>query len=164
MRGRITWDTCVNHLIRSCPWRIRKLRCDRHLEQPVAMVPPRVMAKDGMGGGGWPDRSSGVRPPSVNGAPHIHGELLKLGFVVAQSTVGKTLQTGPRPDLSLTFRMQGRSRKLNQLPYSRTCRGPRNRQPGCHRRAQDSSGPIFLAARSREYRATTALHRCHGAP
>src|SRR5215475_6530767 len=23
------------------------------------------------------------------GAPHIHGELLKLGFVVAQSTVGK---------------------------------------------------------------------------
>jgi hypothetical protein len=23
------------------------------------------------------------------GAPHIHGELLKLGFTVAQSTVGK---------------------------------------------------------------------------
>jgi hypothetical protein len=27
-----------------------KLRCDWHLEQPVAIVPPRVMAKDGMGG------------------------------------------------------------------------------------------------------------------
>src|ERR1035437_989073 len=33
-----------------CPWRIRKLRCDRHLEQTAAMVPPSVVIKDGMGG------------------------------------------------------------------------------------------------------------------
>jgi hypothetical protein len=53
----------------------------------------------------WKSRSAGGRPPisaelraliwrmSVDnrlwGAPHIHGELLKLGFAVAQSTVGK---------------------------------------------------------------------------
>ena len=53
----------------------------------------------------WKSRSTGGRPPihaelrvliwrmSVDnrlwGAPHIHGELLKLGFVVAQSTVAK---------------------------------------------------------------------------
>jgi transposase InsO family protein len=53
----------------------------------------------------WKSRSAGGRPPipaelraliwrmSVEnrlwGAPHIHGELLKLGFVVAQSTVAK---------------------------------------------------------------------------
>src|SRR5215831_2435065 len=34
----------------TCPWRIRKLRCDRHLEQTAAMVPPCVMVKSGMGG------------------------------------------------------------------------------------------------------------------
>jgi hypothetical protein len=33
-----------------CLWRIRKLRCDWHLEQPAAMVPPNVVIKDGMGG------------------------------------------------------------------------------------------------------------------
>ena len=33
-----------------CPWRIRKLRRDRHLEQTAAMVPPSVVVKDGMGG------------------------------------------------------------------------------------------------------------------
>ena len=32
------------------------------------------------------------------GAPHIHGELLKLGFAVAQSTVAKYMTK--RPDLS----------------------------------------------------------------
>ena len=53
----------------------------------------------------WKSRSTGGRPPihaelraliwrmSVDnrlwGAPHIHGELLKLGFAVAQSTVAK---------------------------------------------------------------------------
>jgi predicted ATPase len=30
----------------------------------AAMVPPRVVVKDGMGGGGWPDRSPGVLPLS----------------------------------------------------------------------------------------------------
>ena len=34
----------------ACPWRIHKLRCDRHLEQTAAMVPPSVVVKDGMGG------------------------------------------------------------------------------------------------------------------
>src|SRR5260370_42610463 len=34
----------------ACPWRIRKLRCDRHLEQTAAVVPPSVVVKDGMGG------------------------------------------------------------------------------------------------------------------
>jgi hypothetical protein len=34
----------------ACPWRIRKLRRDRHLEQTAAMVPPSVVGKDGMGG------------------------------------------------------------------------------------------------------------------
>ncbi len=38
-------EACV-----SCPWRIRKLRCDWHLEQTAAMVPPSVVVKDGMGG------------------------------------------------------------------------------------------------------------------
>src|SRR5262245_3556726 len=37
-------DTCA------CPWRIRKLCCDRHLEQTAAMVPPCVAVKDGRGG------------------------------------------------------------------------------------------------------------------
>jgi hypothetical protein len=31
------------------------------------------------------------------GAPRIHGELLKLGFAVAQSTVSKYMLRGPRP-------------------------------------------------------------------
>jgi hypothetical protein len=31
------------------------------------------------------------------GAPHIHGELLKLGFAVAQSTVAKYMAKGDRP-------------------------------------------------------------------
>jgi hypothetical protein len=34
----------------ACPWRIHKLRRDRHLEQAAAMVPPRVVVKYGMGG------------------------------------------------------------------------------------------------------------------
>jgi hypothetical protein len=37
-------------LAQACPWRIRKLRCNRHLEQTAAMVPPSVVVKDGMGG------------------------------------------------------------------------------------------------------------------
>ncbi len=53
----------------------------------------------------WKSRNCGGRPPisaelralirrmslenKLWGAPHIHGELLKLGFTVAQSTVGK---------------------------------------------------------------------------
>jgi len=39
-----------NCLPATCPWRIRKLRRDRHLEQTAAMVPPSVVVKDGMGG------------------------------------------------------------------------------------------------------------------
>ena len=31
------------------------------------------------------------------GAPHIHGELLKLGFAVAQSTVAKYMTQRPDP-------------------------------------------------------------------
>src|SRR5262245_7067962 len=54
----------------------------------------------------WKSRTRGGRPPITAellgliwrmsadnrlwGAPHIHGELLKLGFAVAQSTVGST--------------------------------------------------------------------------
>jgi signal transduction histidine kinase len=34
----------------TCPWRIRKLRRDRHLEQTAAMVPPCLAVKDGRGG------------------------------------------------------------------------------------------------------------------
>ena len=34
----------------TCPWRIRKLRRDRHLEKTVTMVPARVVVKCGMGG------------------------------------------------------------------------------------------------------------------
>ena len=37
----------VNH---ACPWRIRKLRRNRHLEQTAAMAPPGVAVKDGGGG------------------------------------------------------------------------------------------------------------------
>src|SRR5262249_30809198 len=37
-------------LTAACPWRIHKLRCCRHLEQTMAMVPPRVIAEDGVGG------------------------------------------------------------------------------------------------------------------
>jgi hypothetical protein len=37
-------------IMRACPWRIRKLRRDRHLEQTAAMVPPSVVIKDCMGG------------------------------------------------------------------------------------------------------------------
>src|SRR5881398_1121519 len=44
------------------PWRIPNLRCDWHLEQSAAMVPPSVVVKDGMGGS--PDRSPGVLPLS----------------------------------------------------------------------------------------------------
>jgi hypothetical protein len=31
------------------------------------------------------------------GAPHIHGELLKLGFTIAQSTVAPHMYRGPCP-------------------------------------------------------------------
>jgi hypothetical protein len=34
---------------RTSPWRIRKSRSDRHLEQTTAMVPPFVVSKDGEG-------------------------------------------------------------------------------------------------------------------
>src|SRR3982074_2076559 len=34
----------------TCPWRILKLRRDRHLEQTAATVSPSVVIKDGMGG------------------------------------------------------------------------------------------------------------------
>ena len=34
----------------ACPWRIRKSRRDRHLEQAVAKAPPDVAHKDGRGG------------------------------------------------------------------------------------------------------------------
>jgi hypothetical protein len=37
-------------MVGTCPWRIRKLRCDWHLEHTAAMVPPSVVIKDGMGG------------------------------------------------------------------------------------------------------------------
>jgi hypothetical protein len=33
-----------------CPWRIRKLRRDWHLEQAAAMAPPGVASKDSTGG------------------------------------------------------------------------------------------------------------------
>jgi hypothetical protein len=61
----------------------------------------------------WKSRSAGGRPPihaelraliwrmSVDnrlwGAPHIHGELLKLGFAVAQSTVAKYMAKRGEP-------------------------------------------------------------------
>ncbi len=61
----------------------------------------------------WKSRSAGGRPPihaelraliwrmSVDnrlwGAPHIHGELLKLGFAVAQSTVAKYMAKNGEP-------------------------------------------------------------------
>jgi hypothetical protein len=35
---------------KACAWRIRKLRCDRHLEQTAAMTPPGVVGQDGAGG------------------------------------------------------------------------------------------------------------------
>jgi hypothetical protein len=35
---------------RTCAWRIRKLRCDRHLEQTAAMIPPSVVGQEGAGG------------------------------------------------------------------------------------------------------------------
>ena len=38
------------NVIVPCPWRIRKLRRDRHLEQTAAMGPPGVAGKDGRGG------------------------------------------------------------------------------------------------------------------
>src|ERR1700716_2991631 len=34
----------------TCPWRILKLRRDRHLEQTAATVSPSVVVKDGLGG------------------------------------------------------------------------------------------------------------------
>ncbi len=45
-------DRAIGQLaeVAACPWRIRKLRCDRHLEQTAAMVPPSIVVKDGMGG------------------------------------------------------------------------------------------------------------------
>src|SRR5262245_35283691 len=35
---------------RTCAWRIRKLRRDRHLEKTAAMTPPGVASEDGRGG------------------------------------------------------------------------------------------------------------------
>src|SRR5437016_1741729 len=61
----------------------------------------------------WKSRNLGGRPPvsaelralirrmslenTLWGAPHIHGELLKLGFTVAQSTVAKYMTKRPDP-------------------------------------------------------------------
>src|SRR5437762_12736122 len=61
----------------------------------------------------WESRNLGGRPPlsaelralirrmslenALWGAPHIHGELLKLGFAVAQSTVAKYMTQRPDP-------------------------------------------------------------------
>jgi len=42
-------EVSIGHFA-ACPWRIRKLRCDRHLEQTAAVVPPSVVVKDGMVG------------------------------------------------------------------------------------------------------------------
>ena len=101
---------------------------------------------------------------SRNSAPRIHGELLKLGFAVSQSTVSRTLRSRPRrPSQSwITF-------LRNQLgatptashndvrPLVRDCescsqRRPhttfRNRKAGCDERSQPATerrriGPPF---------------------
>jgi len=41
----------------------------------------------------------GVMFPADDGAPRIHGELLKLGFKVAESTVSKYMIKHRRPPL-----------------------------------------------------------------
>jgi hypothetical protein len=40
--GRVNAGAEIAHAVaaNACPWRIRKLRRDRHLEQTAAMVPP----------------------------------------------------------------------------------------------------------------------------
>jgi hypothetical protein len=42
--------TAIRRCQIGCPWRIRKLRRDRHLEETAAMIPPSVVIKDGTGG------------------------------------------------------------------------------------------------------------------
>jgi hypothetical protein len=48
------------------------------------------------------------------GAPHIHGELLKLGFAVAQSTVGKYMAE-----------TRDRLKSMHRCPRKRRCRRPK---------------------------------------
>src|SRR5271169_4338640 len=49
MRGTSS-PGCHSTLATTCPWRIRKLRRDRHLEQATAVFPPGVAVKDRRGG------------------------------------------------------------------------------------------------------------------
>ena len=48
-RGGVLLACCFDLEV-ACPWRIRKSRRDRHLEQAVVMFPPSVTSKDGRGG------------------------------------------------------------------------------------------------------------------
>jgi len=85
----IAWPPCVCQDVHSpggksttsctCPWRILKLRCDRHLEQTAAMVPPRVVVKDGMGGRRLARSfSRSAATERLVPAPHLHGLLFNF--------------------------------------------------------------------------------------
>ncbi len=82
----------------------------------MAIIRPKTLIRWHRSGFGafwrWKSRSGGGRPPVLReirefiremsranclwGAPRTHGELLKLGIEVAQSTVAKYMVTGPR--------------------------------------------------------------------
>src|SRR2546430_10005699 len=70
-----------NEKFSTCPWRIRKLRRDWHLEQTAAMVPPSVVVKNGMGGRRFSGSFSwsAATERLVNAIPVvINSELFKL--------------------------------------------------------------------------------------
>ena len=93
----------------------------------------------------WQSRNCGGRPPISGelraliwrmslenrlwGAPHIHGELLRLGFTVAQSTVADAL-----PGSKATSRAKGLRRNLGYLVSGRQALSERD---GPHREGEE---------------------------
>src|SRR5262249_15637954 len=72
-------------LSQTCPWRIRRLRRNRHLEQTAAMVLPCVTVKDGAGGRRLArlfSRSTAVERPMNAMLVVVMSELVQLSLQV----------------------------------------------------------------------------------
>jgi hypothetical protein len=76
----------------ACPWRIRKLRRDRHLEQTTAMVPPAWSRSPGMGGRDQSERLVAINwnrwSQSAGTRPGFRAVGLLVGLLLDATAVG----------------------------------------------------------------------------
>jgi hypothetical protein len=152
------WD-----ITKACPWRIRKLRRDRHLEQPAAMVLPSVASKDSTGGRRLARSLSRraaierlVNPMLVVIISERFQLSLQVDGVPDQHVVKKL--PSYRPDQPFHKRMRHRYERDRQ---SRSAARPRSRElaPAFIRR-DDVNGLIHAILRSPDAAFSTCLINC----